>query len=204
MEGFLADLARARIGDTFNQYRARGPADVRRAPALRLANLRHYLLERVGAPAVAVGEAAGYQGMRWSGIAFTSERHLMRWGRPYQPTSTERRGGWSEPSGTLVHALLEELGAEPQVVLWNIVPTHPHRPGKPLSNRPPRRDEIDAGAPFAWRLIEMVRPRRLIAVGRVAQGVLGEQAEYVRHPAHAGGAAFAAGMRAALAQVLRR
>jgi len=200
MDRFLMDLARARIGDTFNQYRARGPDDVPGAPARRRANLRCYLLERVDARVVALGEAAGYQGMRWSGIAFTSERDLMRWGLPYLTTSSGRRGGWSEPSGTLVHRLLEAVGAERRVILWNVVPTHPHRPGNPFSNRRPRRDEIAAGVPFAWRLIDMVQPRRLIAIGRVASSVLGEEAEYVRHPAHAGGAAFAAGMRAALAK----
>jgi len=37
------------------------------------------------------------------------------------------------------------------------------------------------------------------AVGRIAEGVLGDGANYVRHPANGGGAAFAAGMAAELA-----
>ncbi len=168
------------------------------APALRLANLRHYLAERALADVVAVGEAAGYQGMRWSGIAFTSERDLARWGDPYRPTCRTRR--WSEPSGTIVHRLLEALGAERRVILWNALPTHPHVPGNPLSNRRPRTDEIEAGGVFAWRLIAMARPRVLVAVGRVAQGVLGEAAAYVRHPANAGSAQFAAAMHSLLAR----
>jgi len=77
MEQLLADIARARIGTTFNQYAGNDGA-------VRLANLARYLDERRGARVLALGEAAGYQGMRWSGIAFTSERDLLRWGRPYR------------------------------------------------------------------------------------------------------------------------
>jgi uracil-DNA glycosylase len=145
---------------------------------------------------VALGEAAGYQGMRWSGIAFTSERDLARWGDPYLPTCTARR--WSEPSGTIVHRVLEELGAERRVILWNTVPTHPHRPGVPLSNRRPAVAEVAAGAEFAQRLIALVRPTTVVAVGRIAESVAIAGATYVRHPANGGGAAFAEGMRAIL------
>jgi hypothetical protein len=186
MEELLRDLRRARIGATFNQYAgAEG--------AVRLANLRHYLEQRAAADVVALGEAAGYQGMRWSGIAFTSERDLGRWGAPFRATS-DRPNGWSEPSGTIVHRVLGELGAERRVILWNTVPHHPHHPGRPLSNRRPTQGEVEAGGAFAERLLELVQPRQLVAVGRIAESVLGERAVYVRHPANGGGAAFAAGM----------
>ncbi|HXL20125.1 MAG TPA: hypothetical protein VN961_21630, partial [Streptosporangiaceae bacterium] len=85
-----------------------GPDDAPGAPAIRLANLRHYLLERDQADALAVGEAAGYQGMRWSGIAFTSEFDLLRWGHPYRRSSRRPRP-WKEPSGTIVHGVLEDM-----------------------------------------------------------------------------------------------
>ena len=186
------------IGATFNQFRDAGPDDMPGAPAIRLANLRHYLEERREADVVAVGEAAGYQGMRWSGIAFTSERDLARWGPPYRATSTTRKGGWSEPSGTIVHGLLEELGAERRVILWNTVPTHPHLPGQPLSNRRPRRPEIAAGVPYVARLIDILQPRLVVGVGRIAAETLGGRAVYVRHPAQSGATAFRLGMRALL------
>jgi uracil-DNA glycosylase len=197
MEELLADLVPARIGTTFNQYADAGPDDVPGAAGIRLANLRAYLAERAGADVVCLGEAGGYQGMRWSGIAFTSERDLARWGAPYEPTCAARR--WSEPSGTIVHKVLEELAAEQRVILWNTVPTHPHRPGEPLSNRRPTTAEIAAGAPFAMRLIELVRPRTVVAVGRIAESILPPGTAYVRHPANAGGPAFREGMRAILA-----
>ena len=169
--------------------------DVPDAPAIRLKNLRRYLQEREQAAVLAVGEAAGYQGMRWSGIAFTSERDLARWGLPYRPTSVGRSRGWSEPSGTIVHKLLDDLGAERKVILWNTVPTHPFLKGRPLSNRRPTAEEIREGARFTWRAIDILEPGIVIAVGRVAAAVLGDDAVYVRHPANAGASEFIRGMR---------
>jgi hypothetical protein len=194
LDALLADLSKATIGTTFNQFREMGPDDAPGAPAIRLANLRHYLLERDQADVLAVGEAAGYQGMRWSGIAFTSEFDLLRWGDPYRRSSRRPRP-WKEPSGTIVHGILDELGAERRVILWNTVPTHPHLPGQPLSNRRPTRPEIVAGLLYADRLIDILRPRLVVGVGRIAAGTLGKRAAYVRHPAQSGATAFRAGMR---------
>ena len=165
-------LARTRIGSTHNQY-ARSP--------LRRERLRAYLEQHATAPVILVGEAAGYRGARISGVPFTSERQL---------TGT----GTAEASATIVHRVLGELDAERRVILWNTVPHHPHHPERPLSNRRPTQGEVEAGAAFAERLLELVQPRQLVAVGRIAESVLGERAVYVRHPANGGGAAFAAGM----------
>jgi hypothetical protein len=197
IEALLHELSTVTIGATFNQFRDAGPGDVPNAPALRLANLRRYLEERREADVVAVGEAAGYQGMRWSGIAFTSEFDLLRWGDPYRRSSRRPRP-WKEPSGTIVHGLLEELAAERRVILWNTVPTHPHLPGQPLSNRRPTSEEIASGRVFVERLVDIVHPRLLIGVGRIACAALPE-AQYVRHPAQSGATAFRAGMRELLA-----
>ncbi|HEY2355321.1 MAG TPA: uracil-DNA glycosylase [Gaiellaceae bacterium] len=171
---FVARLASARIGGTFNQY-----ADSR----LRRDRLRRYLEARAGATVVLVGEAAGYRGARVSGIAFTSERQL---------TGT----GPAEASATIVHRVLARLGVEEDVLLWNVVPTHP---GSASSNRPPRRAEIDAAAPF---LDEVLRDRAVIAVGRVAAAATG--ADYVRHPSRGGTSAFEEGLERAFATIRRR
>jgi uracil-DNA glycosylase len=158
-------LAGARIGATFNQYAS---------SELRCARLHDHLEDRAGAPFALVGEAAGYRGARVSGIAFTSERQL---------TGT----GPAEATATIVHRVLAQLGVEDDVLLWNVVPTHP---GTPTSNRRPTREEIGRSRPF---LDEIVRGRQAIAVGRVAAEALG--APYVRHPSHGGARAFAEGLR---------
>jgi hypothetical protein len=193
----LEELQAAKIGTTFNQFREVGHDDVPGAPTIRLNNLRSYLDERSDADVLAIGEAAGYQGMRWSGIAFTSEFDLLRWGEPYRRSSRRARP-WKEPSGTIVHGVLAELGAELRVILWNTVPTHPQTPSQPHSNRRPLREEVAAGRAYAERLIEIIRPRQLIGVGRIACAEF-PAAQYVRHPAQSGATAFRAGMRQILA-----
>jgi uracil-DNA glycosylase len=161
-------LASARIGGTFNQY-ARSE--------LRRGRLVSYLESRRGAPVLLVGEAAGYRGARVSGIPFTSERQLTG-------------AGPAEATATIVHHVLAELGLEDEVLLWNVVPTHPGTAG---SNRPPTRAEIAAGLPF---LRELACGRRVVPIGRVAHAVLGGM--YVRHPSHGGAAEFRAGVARAL------
>jgi uracil-DNA glycosylase len=165
---FVCELAAARIGTTFNQYR--------RSP-LRCERLVTYLEAHARAPVLLVGEAAGYRGARVSGIPFTSERQL---------TGT----GPAEATATIVQRVLAELELEEEILLWNVVPTHPHRPGRPRSNRRPTRLEVEGGLSF---LRQLARDRRVVAIGRLAEAVLG--APYVRHPSHGGAGAFAAGVR---------
>ena len=166
MRSFVERLAEARIGSTYNQY-ADSP--------LRRRRLADYFDARRDAPILLVGEAAGYRGARVSGLAFTSERQLT--GR--DP---------AEATATIVHRVLDALGLAEDVLLWNVVPTHP---GTLSSNRPPTRAEVAAAEPF---LAELARGRRVVAVGRLAAAVTG--AAHVRHPSHGGAVAFEAGLRA--------
>jgi uracil-DNA glycosylase family 4 len=170
----VSRLAAASIGETYNQYAA--------SRVLRK-RLRHYLDAHAEAAVVLVGEAAGYRGARVSGIPFTSERQLTG-------------SGPAEATATIVHRVLAELGVEDEVLLWNVVPTHP---GSETSNRRPTGGEVEAAAPF---LAELTRGRVVIAVGRLAASVLGEP--YVRHPSHGGAAAFEQGLRQAFATIGRR
>jgi uracil-DNA glycosylase len=170
VETFVSDLAAARIGATFNFYRDGEHARLRRE---RLAS---YLEERRRARLLLVGEAAGYRGARVSGVPFTSERQLS--GRPP-----------GEASATIVHRVLAELGLGDDVLLWNVVPTHPHLAGQPTSNRAPTRAETEAGMRFVR---ELASGRTVIAIGRVAQRALG--GPYVRHPSHGGAARLREGL----------
>jgi uracil-DNA glycosylase len=163
-------LAQAQIGDTFNFYR-RG-----RGAALRRARLAAYLELHADAPVLVVAEAPGFRGTRISGVPLTSERQLSG-------------SGPSEATATIVHRVLAELGLEQFVLLWNAVPTHPHLPGNPVSNRRPTRTEVEASRPF---LEALARGRSVIAVGRLAESALGLPG--IRHPSHGGAVAFRAGL----------
>jgi hypothetical protein len=176
VRALVDELAGRRIGLTFNPY-----AEGSRAPLLRQ-RLSAYLETRRAAPVLLAGEALGYRGGRISGLPFTSERQL---------TGT----GPAEATATIVHRTLAALGIEDEVLLWNVVPTHPGTAGW---NRAPTRGEIEEGLPFLDRLAV---GRRIVAVGRLAAAATG--APSVRHPAHGGAAAFVAGLRALLLPMCR-
>jgi hypothetical protein len=170
VHGFVDALAEATIGETFNFYREGQGAELRRR------RLVAYLESRQGASLLLVGEAPGYRGARVSGIPFTSERQLSG-------------AGPTEATATIVRRVLGELRLEEDTLLWNAVPTHPHLPGRPDTNRPPTRREVEAGLPFVTAL---ARGRRVIAVGRVAGEALGTA--WIRHPSRGGAAAFREGL----------
>jgi uracil-DNA glycosylase len=153
-------LAATRIGDTYHQYAA---------SELRRRRLSAYLEAHANAPLLLIGEAAGYRGARVSGIPFTSERQLSGTGP-------------GEASATIVHRVLADLELDDDVLLWNVVPTHP---GTARSNRRPTRAEVEASRPF---LDELTDGRRAVAVGRLAAAATG--APYVRHPSHGGATLF--------------
>jgi uracil-DNA glycosylase len=162
---FVAWLASARIGETFNFYRCGQGAVLRRR------RLRDYLEQHADARLLLVGEAPGYRGARISGIPFMSERQLSG-------------AGPAEATATIIRRTLAELKLD--AVCWNVVPTHP---GTATSNRRPTRAEVAASRPF---LEEIAAGRRVLAVGRLAAAVTG--APYLRHPSHGGAAEFRAGL----------
>jgi uracil-DNA glycosylase len=175
MEELIERLVRARIGATFNFYRDG------RGAATRRERLAAYLRSRADASVLLVGEAPGHRGARVSGIPFTSERQLTG-------------AGPAEATATIVRRTLAALGLEEETLCWNVVPTHPHLPGRPETNRRPTRAEVEASRPF---LLELARGRRLVPVGRLAESALGIPG--VRHPSHGGAQAFRAGLRGLLA-----
>ena len=197
--GFIESVAERSFGTAFCMFREADPElEHLEGPARRRANATAYLDARAGrTPLLLVGEAMGYAGGRFSGLAFTAERTLIGWGAPFAATSL-RPEGWAEQSGTIVHGALAALGLSAETVLWNVVPAHPHRPGEPLSNRTPAVGELRAGADVLGELIERLRPRATIAVGRSAERALGELGlpcdAAVRHPANGGATAFRSGL----------
>jgi hypothetical protein len=187
-----------------NPYRDEHPELDRPGGArLRRRNLEAYL-EAVGRPRwLLLGEAMGYRGARFSGIAFTSERQLagpagvrLGWasGRA-RPTST-LPALWTEPSGTIVWRALD--GLPDGVLLWNTFPWHPHATEARLTNRTPTPAELRAHRGVLSALLDWAQPERVAAVGRVAAAGLGElgvACTPLRHPARGGASLFTAQLR---------
>ena len=191
---FVADLAVASIGGTFNQYASDDPSlDQFGGSAVRAANLVRYLSERRRPRLMLVGEAPSYRGCRFSGLAFTSERSM-----PAPSWSSTNPNGWQEPLATIVHRALTNLGLDADTLLWNACPTHPAG-ATPLSNRPPTARELQQGREWLGRLIELTQPTMIVAVGQSARQSLAGH-PVVRHPAHGGASEFTAGLRRLLSE----
>lgn len=77
-------------------------------------------------------------------------------------------------AGILLQAMLASIGIPPDspIFFTNLVKC------RPLGNRPPAPEEIEACMPYLQRQIALLKPRRILVLGRVAaQSVLGSEAE---------------------------
>jgi uracil-DNA glycosylase len=194
---FVDILASRKASDrTFNPWRdvcrydlaADGPAARRRRLEAHLTCEARILL---------VGEAPGYQGARYSGIPFTSERLLTERGIPRVGRTarfTNRTRSFTEPSATIVWGYLEHIGIAHTAVLWNAFPFHPYR-GEPLTNRTPDRSEVSEQLEILGDLLALYPDAAIAAVGNVADALLtriaGKRLRVkLRHPARGGARLF--------------
>lgn len=213
---FIDRLQRTRIGPAvFNPW-----ADYdkdndisRQAPEIRTEHLANCLTQRIGVATTAlVAEAPGYQGAKFSGMAMTSERHLLghlsdrgiypadifdgEWRRTSKDSL--RPNGFNEPTATVVWGRLKASGISPrEAIFWNAFAYHPMKSGH-LTNRKPTPEELRKARPLLEQFLALFPGIKIIPVGRVSEGILsdlGIQAhDYVRHPANGGVTAFRAGM----------
>lgn len=195
-ESYLADIETNRMA--FNPWISVDPKfDVVDADAIRRNNLKTYLSLFDKPPRMlAIGEAPGWRGCRFSGVPFTSEAQLVDEAAPFRGKKSSSGSPYTETSARVVWSVLKPHAH--QVFLWNAFPIHPHRDGNALSNRNPMMKELKAQSAFLKRLSEILDYPRVIAIGRKAEALLSLcdlSPTYVRHPSHGGGPAFAKGMR---------
>jgi uracil-DNA glycosylase len=205
LAGFLRLLQVSTSPNTFNPWRDHDASTdlYPNAPEQRLQRLQSHL--HVGAKYLLIGEAAGYQGCKVSGIPFTSERLILEGRIPRVRTSnarlTTRPRQWSEPSATTVWKTLRGLAIAEQTILWNAFPWHPHKPGIPHSNRTPTPAERTTGLPILQSLLRLYPDAHIFAVGRNAERSLQDlNAPFtpLRHPSMGGATKFSQQLRAAL------
>jgi hypothetical protein len=215
LERFLELLKNSPGGAVFNPWwEVDNENDVSsEAPVIRRRQLAAYLSARLTtARLVLVGEALGYRGGHFTGIAMTSERMLIGGKTAIEPrvifpdtkaqrTSKQklRPAGFSEATASIVWGTMRQLGVPAtRFVLWNVFAWHPYHPGAGiLSNRTPTSAELDAGAPVLKAFLELFPCEWAAALGRLSASRL-PSAERVRHPGSGGSVDFRRQMAAFL------
>ena len=184
--------------ELFNPYSTRSEGlDRADAISIRRDNLRKYVTERRKKPEVLLlAEAPGPWGCRFSGVPITSEEQLLDPDFPISGRqSSLEENPHKEYSATIYWGIL--LPWHEHIFTWNTVPMHPHYQGKPLTIRTPRASEIKRFLPLVSEMVEILKPRAVVAVGRKADKALGMidvEATYVRHPSQGGATLFREGV----------
>lgn len=189
----------------FNPYRDSVEAvDRPDAAAIRRANLRRYLACYENRPPIfLLAEAPGPWGCRFSGVPLVSEAQLVDDAFPINGHPSSRNDEpYQEYSAKIYWRTLHPYF--PHFFTWNTVPFHPHHADKLLSIRTPKTSEVVAYTDVLAALLDLIRPERILAVGRKAERALkhvNAAATYVRHPSQGGARLFADGVRAAMQEV---
>lgn len=199
---FAATLSQTRLPSVFNPYFNCCPVHDRPdAARVRKRNLVRCLEAALSehVDTIWIARDLGYRGGRRTGVPLTDEIHLGQAGVLMGGIALDRatRGPIvAERTAAIVWNMLSRIG-EP-VVLWNIFPLHPHERDDPFSNRCHTRAEREATWPLLTALIAMIKPRRIVAIGRDAGLALANleiPVEVVRHPSYGGQAEFIAGVQ---------
>lgn len=200
---FVEQLAALRFDNVFNPYADACPdCDDGDAATTRRRNMELVLEAALlkGVESIWIARDLGYRGGRRTGLALTDEVHLS-WhsallGTP--PLARATKGpAVAERTAKTVWQMLRAI--DRPIFLWNVFPLHPHEPDDPMSNRCHTRPERDACRPLLVWLLDALRPRNIVAIGRDAHGALedlGVSAKPVRHPSFGGKAEFIGGLAA--------
>jgi len=198
---FVAELARFDLPAVFNPWNDECPDfDADGAASLRRQNLQRILEAALqsGVDTIWIGRDLGYRGGRRTGLPLTDEVHLEAAKQLFGGVSLDRATKGpvvAERTAAVVWRVLQAVGRP--VVLWNVFPFHPHLPDEPQSNRCHTGAERKATWPVLQSLIDMIRPKAIVAIGRDAHAAmmqLGISSLQVRHPSYGGQADFIAGL----------
>lgn len=200
-KAFANALAELDLPAVFNPYRDHCPHHDRAdAAAVRRRNLRRCLEAAIEAQVdtIWVARDLGYRGGRRTGVALTDEVHLSCAASMMGGIDLERatRGPVvAERTAAVVWHMLSRV--RQPAFLWNVFPLHPHDPEDPLSNRCHTRGERNTTWPLLLALIDLIKPKRIMAIGRdsgLALASLDLPVHVVRHPSYGGQADFITGV----------
>lgn len=200
-KAFTAALQSLQLPSVFNPYRDHCSAcDRPNAATVRRRNLTRCLEAAIDlrVNTIWIARDLGYRGGRRTGVALTDEVHLSTAAALMGDIKLERatRGpAVSERTAAVIWRILAHVGQP--VFLWNVFPLHPHDADDPFSNRCHTRTERDATWPLLLALIDMIKPERVVAIGREAGLALPSidlPIHVVRHPSYGGQTDFINGV----------
>ena len=187
----------------FNHYAQAIPGvDLPSAPQIRRENLAKYLSahQLIGSSELWVLEAPSKRGALRTGVPLTSESKLVELSKklgvsPPFARATNGAADFAAVSQTS-QAVWEAIGDGKMPVLWNAIMLRPHT-GDLTHTRNPSRDELRKHAPILVTLVDWLKPKSIVWVGRKAERI----ADYaklvgktVRHPANGGKSDFLHGI----------
>lgn len=208
VDAFVRDIGSTPVYDAFNPWADSDSTDVFE-PGWEGRQVRLFAHLACYPRLVLVGEAPGYQGCRYSGVPFTSERLILEGQVPrvnidetlYERITT-RDKPWSEPSATIVWKALHAYGLAESTVMWNAFPFHPHRPGVIHSNATPTVEQLLAGREWLVKFLALpnLAGATVLPVGKKAaamlEGIAPKPPVVLRHPANGGARLFSEGLGA--------
>lgn len=198
---FVDELAALHFDNVFNPYADACPIhDTADSAFIRRRNLELVINAAIsnGIDSMWIARDLGYRGGRRTGLALTDEVHLFWHAKllATPPLIQATQGPvMTERTATIVWRALRLI--DRPIFLWNIFPLHPHEPNEPMSNRCHTRAERVACQELNLWLIETLRPKKVIAIGRDAQTAMveiGIEPVKVRHPSYGGQSEFLAAL----------